>query len=294
MANGSRSRKNSRGGGKSAGGWVFALILLSAIFTFYQIPSDPSVTGLWNTVVAKSKVVEVWAKDLAEDLSGIKIDGDASPLPGFPQPGDGSGGGTGGDGSGSVPPAASDVEGKLNALTVAEPQKVAYDRDEWNHWISAGRGCWTVREKVLADEAVPGSLKMLDGSGKATSDANVACEIQSGTWNDPYTSKTFTNPKDLDVDHLIPLKNAASTGGQAWDANRKEAYANDLGYANHLIAVDASANRSKSDKGPAAWKPSNQGYWCEYATSWVTVASNYQLTVSPADKAALVDMLKKC
>lgn len=293
MANGSRSRKSSRSGGNSVGGWLFALILLSAIFVFYQIPSDPSVSGLWNTVVAKSKVVEEWAKNAGKELSGIQIDGDKVPFPEAPGGNDGSSGG--GEGGGTpVPPTASDVENRLNALVVADPQKVAYNRDEWNHWISAGRGCWTVREKVLADEAVPGSLNMVDGSGKATSDANVACEIKSGKWNDPYTGKEFTNPKDLDIDHLIPLKNAASTGGQAWDSAKKEAYANDTGYANHLLAVDASANRSKSDKGPAAWKPANEGYWCEYATSWVTVASNYQLTVSNADKAALLQMLGKC
>lgn len=291
MANGSRSRKNPRSGGNSVGGWLFAIVLLSAIFVFYQIPSDPSVTGLWNTVVAKSKEVEKWAKNAGEELSGIKLDGDGVPLPGTP------GGGTGGnpgDGGTAVPPVASESEASLNTLTVAEPQKVAYNRDEWNHWISAGRGCWTVREQVLSVEAVPGSLSMLDSSGKATSDVNAACEITSGKWNDPYTGKEFTNPKDLDIDHLIPLKNAASTGGQAWDKNKKEAYANDTGYANHLIAVDASANRSKSDKGPAAWKPANEGYWCEYATSWITVASNYQLTVSSADKAALAQMLGKC
>lgn len=298
MANGSRSRKNSRRSGGSGSGKVksfaFVLVLLGALFAFFQIPSDPSITGIWNVAVAKSKTVEAWAKETANELLNINIEA--------PQPGTGGGngnnGGAGSEGStgggSEQPPANVDaVTAQLNALPVQENTKVKYNRKEWKHWNSI-TGCWDVREQVLANQAVAGSLVLLDGKGKTVTDVNAACSIQSGKWIDPYTNAEFTDPGELDIDHLIPLSRAAQSGGQAWDSARKQAYANDLTYSSHLLAVDAGENRTKGDKGPAAWKPKNEGYWCSYATAWVQVSTNYGLSISPADKNAVIEMLRKC
>ena len=286
MAQGSRSRKSpmrrpQRGGRGKGTQFFFAIILLGAIFAFFQIPPDPSVTGLWNSAVSRSETVEVWAKQAANDILGFEFKIPDSP----------AGGSTGPDTG--FEPTPEITNESLEALTVAELQSIDYNRDEWKLWDNI-TSCWTVREQVLFDEAVAGSLALLDKNDNPTSDLASACDIKSGKWIGVYTGKEFTNPSDLDIDHLIPLKHAAQSGGQAWDENKKRAFANDLGYVNHLIAVDAGANRSKSDRGPADWKPDNEGYWCEYATSWITVSKNYQLTISPADKAGVVEMLGNC
>jgi hypothetical protein len=191
-------------------------------------------------------------------------------------------------------PTGGDVYAQLNSLVVVEQDaQVAYDRDEWKHWDSI-TGCWDVREQVLSDEAQPGSLVLLNQDKVQLTDVASACSIQSGVWNDPYTGTVITDPGALDIDHMIPLKKAAVSGGYLWDEAQKETYANDLTFTGHLLAVDAGENRSKSDRGPAEWIPDNQAYWCTYATNWVTVSVNYQLTVTVADKSALENLLATC
>jgi len=120
------------------------------------------------------------------------------------------------------------------------------------------------------------------------------CQVATGEWLDPYTGITVTDATTLDVDHMVPLKNAHDSGGWAWGKDRKAAYANEMVYADHLIAVTASANRQKGAKGPEGWKPANQDYWCGYAVDWVQIKVNWELSVTKAEWAALQEMLKTC
>lgn len=272
---GSRSRRNPRRSGGGIGGIIFGLLLLGGLFSFFQIPVNPSITGVIDTTVARSQQVEQAVRDFVD--SGGKI-----VLPNAP---------SGGEYTLPEPPSA--LKAKLDTLQVAEASGVIYNREEWKHWSSL-RSCWSVREQVLVDEAEPNSVTFLDSNKVTTTDPNKACYVSGGVWNDPYTGQKYTNPEDLDIDHMIPLNYAAQHGGQGWDSAKKESYANNRDYANHLIAVQSSANRSKSDQGPSAWKPANQAYWCTYAADWVTISAQWQLSVTQADKDALHEMLNTC
>ena len=55
----------------------------------------------------------------------------------------------------------------------------------------------------------------------------------------------FTDASLLDIDHLVPLKEAHESGGFDWDADRRRDYANDLSDPNTLIAVARGLNRQK-------------------------------------------------
>ncbi|SFK19192.1 Protein of unknown function [Cellulomonas sp. KH9] len=186
-------------------------------------------------------------------------------------------------GAGYTPPPA--THPALQSLTVA-PQSdggVAYDRRAWEHWIDADGDCQDTRHEVLAAESlVPVTY---DGPG---------CNVTSGRWADPYSGQTWTVPSDVDIDHMVPLANAHKSGGWAWDAATRRAYANDLAYAGHLIAVEDNLNQSKSSRGPEEWKPPATSYWCTYATDWATIKTTWSLTVTSAEYDALAEMLATC
>lgn len=149
-------------------------------------------------------------------------------------------------------------------------------------WIDADHDGCDTREEVLIVESIE----------PATTSSG--CSIASGKWLDAYTGATFTVSGELDIDHLVPLANAWRSGASAWTPDQRIAFANDLDRPEALIAVSASANRSKGDRSPDEWKPPNSGAWCSYARSWITVKAKWKLTVTTAEKAALGSMLTSC
>ena len=104
----------------------------------------------------------------------------------------------------------------------------------------------------------------------------------------------FTDPRQLDIDHLVPLRHAHDTGAGAWSAARKREYASYLAQPAHLVAVESRANRSKGAKGPADWCPPNQAYWCKYATDWRGIKQQWSLRIDQREAVTLAEMLATC
>ncbi len=288
----SRSRKSS-GGTFAKVVWFFAVAGL--IVWFFAIPYDPGVSGVVAIVQSKAQTVQKWVATnpaipaVEKWIGGILKGGSADPGWGINPVGPNGGA----PGTTTTNQTKAQLTLMLNSLQVANPDSVSYNRDEYPNWIDV-RTCWTVREEVLFEEAEPNTVVLADAEGQVVTDPNKACEVLSGKWLDPYTGTEFTSPSDLDIDHTVPLAYANSHGGSWWDKDKKKSYANDLTYAGTLTAASKSANRSKGDKGPSEWKPSNEGDWCQYATDWINVSTNWQLSVSQADHDALGTMLDKC
>lgn len=287
----SRSRK---GRGGRTGGLVkqaaAVVIIGSMIIGFFGIPSRPDADGITEMLKSKSETVDTWMQNC---VPKVVSDFDFSRCSLISNVGGGS------DSSKSAPVSKADVEKAEAALTsLSEGAKggISYDRDDWNHWVTApsSSSCWNVREAVLYAESDKSAVVLKDKDGKEVSSVSKACSITAGKWSDPYTGKTFTDPKKLDIDHMVPLSYTAQMGGQAWDSKKKEKYANDMSYSNHLIAVEAGANRSKSDQGPASWMPSNSKFHCDYAVSWINVSKNYDLEIAKADSEKLRKVLASC
>lgn len=176
-------------------------------------------------------------------------------------------------------------EDLLEGLVVSNSSApVSYDRDDWGSgWSDADGDCMNARHEVLKTESV--DQTQVSSSG---------CTVTGGRWYGAFTGTWVTNPSSLDIDHFVPLANAHASGGWAWSAATKRNYYNDLSDSKHLIAVTASANRSKGARGPESWKPTNTSYWCVYAHSWATIKTRWDLTVTTSELAALTSMLNTC
>ena len=186
----------------------------------------------------------------------------------------------------STPAVSAPSDGRAITVSVAPVSHGLpdYDRGDWRHWNDDDRDCQDARQETLIAESL-----------SAVSYRNAdRCRVESGDWFGVYTGESFTDPGDLDVDHMVPLANAHDSGGWAWSRERKANYANDLLYDNHLIAVKASANRQKGRKGPEEWRPSRREYWCQYAIDWATIKHDWELTATQREADALGEMLATC
>ena len=100
------------------------------------------------------------------------------------------------------------------------------------------------------------------------------CRVETGQWFGAFTSVYVEDPGDLDVDHIVPLRNTHLSGAWSWNPAMKEEYANYLEDPDHLITVSSRANRNKGARGPEEWKPLDETYWCEYAQDWAEIKAS--------------------
>ena len=195
-------------------------------------------------------------------------------------------GGRGNGGNAEIGGGPETARAALEELSVSGPGSMSgYSREKFEHWSNAREFGWEVPEESCD---VRDAALIRDGEDVVVGDG---CKVESGTWLDPYTTSTYTDPQDIDIDHVVPLANAWRSGASSWNADEREAYAN---APDVLLSVEDDANQEKGDKGPEAWKPPNEAIWCDYAVRWIGIKSDYGLSVNPDEKDALAGMLDAC
>ncbi len=145
-----------------------------------------------------------------------------------------------------------------------------YDRDDWKHWTDEDGDCQDARQEVLIEE----SLEPVEYEDDRQ------CRVESGRWWAPHLGHHLENPRHVDVDHHVPLKNAHLSGGWAWDAERKEQYAIYLEDPDHLVAISSRHNRSKGVRGPGGAAAPDASLWHSYATDWAEIKERRGLTMT--------------
>jgi len=168
----------------------------------------------------------------------------------------------------------------VDELTEAPEHSDGYDRGLFDHWIDAdGDGCDT-REEVLVKES--------------TTPPEIAgdCSVTSGSWRFYYDSAAWTDPADVDIDHVVSLKEAWDSGAWAWNERTRQRFANDLRSPRSLAAVTDNVNQSKGESDFAEWQP--QRRTCQYLRSWVVTKIRWRLTVDTVEKQAIAAAAQTC
>ena len=175
-----------------------------------------------------------------------------------------------------------------------------YAQDDVTKALAPRKGC-DAREITLIRDAIDGSVQWGDD-----------CSVKSGSWYDAYTGKTINDPSQLDIEHIVALQDAWRTGASEWSPDKRESFAqNPL----VLAAVDKSENRAKGSASPKfefeedgsvkldeksnpivaedGWVPENKDEWSSYAQRYISIKSNYGLSLEDEDvRKTLQYMLK--
>jgi hypothetical protein len=166
----------------------------------------------------------------------------------------------------------------IKNLPVAAETPTGYDRSKFRLWIDADGDCQDARAEVLIAES------------KAATTGS--CTIHTGRWFSYYDRVTWTQASDVDIDHLVPLKEAWDSGAKTWDADTRMRYANDLRDPRTLVAVTDNVNQSKGDRDPADWMP--RYGTCRYVREWTAVQIRWSLKVNRAEKTKLANVASHC
>ena len=165
----------------------------------------------------------------------------------------------------------------VTSIPVAAEHHADYDRDLFKHWVDADSDCQDTREEVLIAE----SRIQLAG-----------CTVTAGEWFSYYDRETWTQPSDVDIDHVVALGEAWDSGAWDWDADTRERYANDLGDPRLLLAVTDNVNQSKGDREPAEWMP--EFGTCTYVRQWTAVKLRWRLNVDQTERTSLLELMAGC
>lgn len=156
-------------------------------------------------------------------------------------------------------------------VNTGESDSASYSRKLFKHWIDADRDCQDTRAEVLLRES--------------TTTTTGKCSVTTGRWLSQYDGQVIEIANKVDIDHMIPLKEAWESGASKWSVDLRTQFANDLEFKWSLIAVSASSNRSKGDRDPAQWLPKNGV--CDYLQRWVAVKYRWGLSIDPAESSVL-------
>lgn len=175
---------------------------------------------------------------------------------------------------------------QFNFYQEKQTPQIAYERKRhYNGWVKNKKSgdCMNTRNKVLVRDNV-GEIKVK---------ASNPCSVETGVWNDPYAGETLTRAEDMQIDHMIPLKESYISGAWKWSFKARCLFGNYLGFKKHLIAVDGEQNNNKSDQTPIDYLPPRAEYQCEYLKDWLTIKALWSLNFDPSEKREIEFLIKK-
>lgn len=150
-----------------------------------------------------------------------------------------------------------------------------YQRKDWQpRWADTDGDCQNTRAEILIQR----SLKKVSFTNSKN------CTVKTGKWDDYYYPAQHYHAQEVDIDHLVPLFEAHSSGGANWSKEKKRTFAND---EDNLVITSKKTNRSKGANTLKTWLPIQIDYACKYYQQWMQIKKKYDLEISLEEVNAL-------
>ena len=166
--------------------------------------------------------------------------------------------------------------GSTSERDIAHSTGSDYDRSFFGGWRDLDEDCLDTRGEILVDRSLTEAV--LDETG---------CRIVGGIWRDFYTGKILSEPATIEIDHLVPLKEAWNLGAYEWDRSRAADFAND---PENLVITTSEINRSKGSNVPPDWLPFEEEFRCEYVTRFGQILGKYGFALPTNNQGLLEDL----
>jgi hypothetical protein len=182
----------------------------------------------------------------------------------------------------TVPPppgslAALDV---LASIPIARETPEGYQRELFAYGSPVDEfGCRTRALVLIRDSLTPAQID------------RVGCAVVAGDWRSPYDGVVWQDPGEVQIDHVVALKEAWDSGANAWDAARLSAFANDVDDPRTLRVVTGDVNAAKGDKDPVNWLPPDPAAVCPYLADWVAIKARWGLSMDESEYGRVRNLL---
>ncbi|PPF69603.1 hypothetical protein C5E16_04610 [Clavibacter michiganensis] len=192
-----------------------------------------------------------------------------------------------GTGLGAEPGSSGSARLALEGLEVRAEERVAgYDRESFAWRTDVDRNGCDTRNDVLRRDLTETEVR----------DGTRGCVVQAGVLEDPYSGARIrfdrsTDPEAVQIDHVVSLSDAWSSGAWRWDADYRAAFAND---PLELVAGSAAENSAKSDATADEWLPEDAADACALVARQVAVKVRTELSVTRAEHDAMARVLDGC
>ena len=147
----------------------------------------------------------------------------------------------------------------------------------------------TWRGLTVAPENRCSSYSSSDYSYPASVESRIVESLQDAIYG-PYTGTCFDSTRETDVEHMVARSEAHDSGMCAETVERRKEFARDL--LNLTLASPGVNRDQKRDKDAAKWLPAVNQCW--FADRVIQVKAKYNLTVDPAERDALEQVLSAC
>jgi hypothetical protein len=172
----------------------------------------------------------------------------------------------------------------LHHEVLPEPVERYMRKLHFGRWINdpTDDTCMNTRARVLVRDSLD-AVSFRHGK---------QCVVDTGLWDDPYTGNQVTVAKEIQIDHMVPLKNAYLSGAWQWDYKTRCLYANYMGYKGHLVSADGHENMAKGDRAPDKYLPTNTKHRCQYIKDWLAIKLIWKLTMTPSEVESINQVAK--